>query len=82
MVECKFKKPISVFIMRKWKRIIFRGDPKASSKLRVHSMRAQVASHLMVSGVSVKKKILSGMNWKQVSTFSKFYARLGIRAAV
>ena len=81
MVECKFKKPISVFIMRKWKRIIFMGDPKASSKLRVHSMRAQVASHLMVSGVSVKE-ILSVMNWKQVSTFSKFYARLGIRAAV
>ena len=75
-------KPISVFIMRKWiKEIIFMGDPNASSKLRVHSMRAQVASHLMVSGVSVKE-ILSVMNWKQVSTFSKFYARLGIRAAV
>ena len=75
-------KPMSTFVMRKWvKEIIWIGDPNAYEDIKVHSVRAQVASHLMASGFSVRE-ILISMNWRSASTFARFYARLGIKTAV
>lgn len=75
-------KPLSLNLMRKWvKDIIFMADPNAVSSVKVHSIRSQVASHLLASGVSVKE-IVAAMNWRSSSTFTKFYARLGIQTSV
>ena len=79
-VNCK---PLSSTMIRKWVReIIFMGDPNAKTKgSNPHSIRAQVASHLYAAGVSVKE-ILTTMNWQSTSTFTRYYAKLGIQSAV
>ena len=75
-------KPASLFTLRNWvKEIIFLADPNADPTIRVHSIRSQVASHLLAYGFSVKE-IMASMNWKSSSTFTKYYARLGIQTAV
>ena len=76
-------KPLSVNVLSNWiKEVIFLADPNAGlSNFNVHSIRSQVASHLMANNVSVKE-IIAAMNWRSSSTFALFYARLGIRTAV
>ena len=75
-------KPLAVSTMRRWiKEIIFLGDPNASMGLRVHSVRGQVSSHLLASGMPVRE-IMLAMNWRSSSTFREYYARLGIKTAV
>ena len=76
-------KPLTSNIMRRWIReIIFLGDPRATAiGTHVHSVRSQVASHLLAAGTPIKE-IISSMSWQSASTFSRYYARLGIKSAV
>ena len=76
-------KPLNKNVIRKWVRdIIFLGDPNAKANgSNVHSIRAQVATHLYAAGVSVKE-IITAMNWKSSSTFTRYYSKLGIKSAV
>ena len=76
-------KPITLHLMRKWVRdIIFLGDPSATmSGTNAHSIRGQVATHLLAAGLDIKE-ILSAMNWTSPSTFTRYYAMLGIQASV
>ena len=81
-LNCNLK-PLTFNIMRKWVRdVIFLGDPNATMRgTNVHSIRGQVASHLLADGTPVKE-ILASMNWRSSSTFSRYYAKLGIKTAV
>ena len=76
-------KPLSAKLIRKWIReIIFLGDPNATFRgTHAHTIRSQVASHLLAAGTPVKE-IISAMNWRSSSTFTRFYAKLGIKASV
>ena len=76
-------KPISECLIRKWVRdIIFLGDPIATSAgTHAHSIRGQVATHLLAAGLPIKE-ILATMNWVSSSTFTRYYAMLGIQASV
>ena len=76
-------KPLSLNSIRCWVReIIFLGDPRAElNGTHTHSVRGQVSSHLLAAGVPIKE-IISAMSWRSSSTFSRYYAKLGIRTAV
>ena len=76
-------RPLSVNTISKWvKDIIFLADPSAGTfRFGVHSIRSQVASHLLARNVPIKE-IIAAMNWRSSSTFTRFYARLGIETAV
>ena len=76
-------KPITVNTIRKWVRdIIYLGDPNATSKgSNAHTIRAQVATHLFAAGLSVIE-ILASMYWRSSSTFTRYFAMLGIQTSV
>ena len=76
-------KPLSTNMVSKWvKDVILLADPNADlHRINAHSIRSQVASHLLANDVSVKE-IMAAMNWRSSSTFTTYYARLGIKTAV
>ena len=76
-------KPINLKTCRNWFRtIIFLADPCANfQNTRFHSVRGTVASALDFKGSSIKQ-ILQQMNWKNDSTYCKFYAKLDLQANV
>ena len=53
-------RPLSTNTIRQWVRdIIFLGDPNANKKgANAHSIRSQVATHLLVAGLPIKRSCL------------------------
>lgn len=76
-------RPLTVSKISRWvKEMIFLADPNAGRfNFGVHTVRSQVASHLLARNIPVKE-IIASMNWRSSSTFTRFYARLGIGTAV
>ena len=72
-------KVLSQAKMRIWFRnIIFQSDPNAQiPQTKFHSIRGHVATTLDLRGIDTQN-ILSKMNWKNSSTFKKFYAKLNL----
>ena len=60
----------------------FLGDPLAINQgTHALTIRAQMAMHLMAARLSIKE-ILASMNWISPSTFTRYYAMLGVQASV